>query len=372
MALGFREIVEANGVQTAGIQLYEIAVEKKKTLKEWGLRELHEAFCGDNVKNFLDNRLGYHPAFANVQEADVQSSAFSNIVGVLLTNEVIAAYDAVPKIGDQLVKIYKTKLKEERVAGFTPSDDPEDVNEDQEYPGAGLSDKYVTLPDPKKKGKVIYITEEAIFYDQTAQIIERAQMIGERIAETREKRIISGVCGGHQCYRPAGILTSLYGGTPQLVGSNALVDYTDLEKCELEGLGAMVDEHSNKISVRAKIILVPRALWRTALRILNTTQVTVLTGSNTIDSYAANPYKPGELVPLMSDFVSTYTSNSTSWFMGDPQKQFRWKEVYPIQTFRLMDNSLLKFQKDVEFAYKVRYKGDIFAIDNKYFCKNNA
>lgn len=368
MAEGFRHIVEANGVQVAGMQLFEIAREKKKKLSEWGIRELYEAFCGDQVRNFLDSKPGYHV----VQEADVQSSAFSNIIGVLITNEVIAAYGAVPTIGGQLVKNYPSKMKNETMAGFSPADDVEDVNEDQDYPEAGLTDKYVTLPDPKKKGKVIYLTEEVIFYDQTAQVVIRAQKIGERAAEVKEKRIISGVCGGHVCYSPSGTPTALYGGSPQLVGSNALADYTDLEKCETDGLGAMVDEKGNKIAVRAKIVLVPRALWRTLTRILNSTTVAVTTGSATIDTWSANPYRPGELIPLMSDFVSTYTSNTTSWFMGDPQKQFYWKEVYPIQTFRLADMSLLEFKKDVKFAFKVRYKGDIFAADNKYFCKNNA
>ena len=371
MALGFRQIVEANGAMVASRQLCEIATEEKIKLNDWSLRELHEAFCGDNVKSFLSQTPGYQYQ-SSVKEADVQSSAFSNLIGVLLTNEVIAAYDAVPKIGDSLVKVYKSKLKDERMAGFSAQDEPGDVNEDQEYPTDGLSDKYVTLPDPKKKGRVIYVTEEAIFYDQTAQLIERAQGIGAKIAEVREKRIISGVTGGHVCYSPLGVPTALYGGAPQLVAANALVDWTDLEKAELDGLGAMVDEKGAKITVRATMILVPRALYRTATRLLNATQVSHLTNTSTIDTYSVNPYRPGELVPVMSDFVSTYTSNNTSWFIGDPTKQFRWKEVYPIQTFRLMDNSILEFTKDVKFAYKVRYKGDIFAIDNKYFVKNNA
>lgn len=371
MAIGFRQIVEANGVDVAAQQLCEIAQEEKKRLGDWSLRELHEAFCGEQVKSFISSKPGFHSTW-NIQEADVQSSAFSNIIGVLLTNEVIAAYESVPKIGDSLVKVYKSKLKYERMAGFSAHSEPGDVNEDQEYPSDGFNDKYVTLPDPKKKGRIIYVTEEAIFYDQTAQLIERAQMVGERIAEVREKRIISGVCGGHQCYSPAGVSTDLYAGAPQLVGGNALVDWTDIEKAELDGLHAMVDEKGEKIRVMPKVVLVPRALYRTALRILNATQVTTLTGTGTIDTYAVNPYRPGELMPVTSDYVSTYTGNSTSWFIGDPQKQFRWKEVYPIQTFRLMANNILEFQRDVKFAYKVRYKGDIFAIDNKYMIKCNA
>jgi len=363
---GFRDLVKNHGAEKAERSIISVIKEEKTTLSKFSMRELYEAFSAKPL--YIEEKKGYQ--VKNISE-DVNTSAFSNILGVLLTNEVIAAYQAVKKIGDMLVKPYNSRLLNERMPGFTSLENIDnDINEGEPYPESGFTDKYIDIPDPKKKGRIIYITEEAIYYDQTAMIVEQAQRLGERIAETREKRIISGVCGGHACYFPLGVSTALYSGTPQLVGSNALVDWTDIEKAELDGLHAMEDETGEQIQVMPKIVLVPRALYRTALRILNATQITTLTGS-TIDTYSVNPYA-NELQALTSDYVSTYTSNSTSWFIGDPQKQFRWKEIWPIQTFRLAEPSLLQFQKDVSYAYKVRYKGEIFAIDNKYFVKNNA
>jgi hypothetical protein len=368
---GFRQIVESNGAQVAGQQLAEIAEKDQLSIEDWGLRELHEAFMPSDMDNFLSTKSG----FQHVTEAGsaVASTAFSNIIGVLLTNEIIKAYNSVPMIGDKLVQVYKSREKSERVPGFTAHNaDDDDVLENQEYPAYGFRDKWVGVPDPEKKGKIIYLSEDTIFFDRTGQVVMHAQYLGRRIAEAKEKRILSGVLGGHQCYAPNGILTNLYAGAPQLVGTNALVDWKNIEKAEIEGFDAMLDEEGEKIHVMPNVIIVPRALYRTAKMILRATSVKSVTGTGAVETLASSPIDPGELMPLTSPLVGTFAGAATTWFMGDPKAQFRWKEVYPIQTFRLATNNLLEFQRDVKYAFKVRHRGDIFAIDNKYMVKCTA
>lgn len=376
MALGLKRLVESCGLQVASRRICEVAKKEKWGITETkdgeiiSLREIFEAFCGD-MQSFLSQRGGFIE-HRHIQEADVKSSAFSNIIGVLLANEVIAGYEGTPRIGDQLVNIYKTNLQNERYAGFVAHDDVSEINEGESYPEVGMSDKYVTIPDRKKKGAKLLITEESILYDRTGQLQERARMLGERSAEEKEERILSGICGGHQCYFPSGVSTNLYAGTPQLVASNALVDWTDIEKAELDGLKAMVDEKSKKINVIGTILLVPSALYRTGKRIVNATEVWTNPSGSAISTVSANPITPGEFSVATSPHVSTYTGNSTSWFFGNPKKQFRWKEVYPLQVRPMPPNSYVEWDRDILFGYSVRQKGDIFAIDNKYFVKCNA
>ena len=85
---------------------------------------------------------------------------------------------------------------------------------------------------------------------------------------------------------------------------------------------------------------------------------------------SSNPLDKSQVVS--SRYVATYTSDSTTWFYGDFKKQFRYKEIWPLQTFQLPVNNLLKFQRDIKFSYKVREWGWIFAKDQKYVVKNTA
>lgn len=374
-----KRVVESEGVQVAENKLTKILKESKTKLSDIGisLKGLWESIVGrvDNTLNFFHQGQGFIDT-KPVQEADVKSSAFSNITGVLIANEVIAAYEQVPTIGDQLVQTpyYRTTQQGERYAGFSAHENVKDVDEGADYEELGLSDKYVTIAERKKRGGIILVTEEAIMRDQTGMLLERIRNLAERHAIAKEKDIIACVVGNKACYYPSGVVQALYAGAPYLVTTNALVDWTDVENCEVTGFSEMTDEKGEKIGwmpVRP-VMLVPRALYRTGKRIVNATEVKYGADSVTIQAIGANPLSGEQIQVLTSNYVSTYTSDTTSWFYGDPKKQFRFKEYWPLQVFQLQANNTYEFERDVKFAYKTRDWGFCFAVDQKYFLKNTA
>lgn len=372
-----KKLVESKGVMAVENLLIDLMREEKLSEEEkrsLTLKNLWESFvgeCGDTLQ-YVRNVSGFVRT-SHIQEADVRQSAFSNITGVLLANAVIEGYESVPRIGDKLVRIYPSNLKDERYPGFSASDTVETVGEGEEYPEAGLFDKYVTTGSALKKGKIISITEEAIYFDQTGALLDRARMLGERAALEREKTILKGVMGVENAYYPSGTATALYGAAPYLVTSNALSDWTNIEKAENDGLAAMTDEKGEAILVTANAILVPIALKATAKRILTAT--TVVHGdfddANSVKTYSAMPIKADYEI-VSSPLVHQLSGSSTSWWLGDFKRQFRWKEIWPIQTFRATQNDQDRFHRDVVEKYKVRYYGGIFAVDNKYVVKNTA
>ncbi len=374
-----KRLVESEGVQVAENKLTKILKESKTKLSDIGisLKGLWESIVGrvDNTLNFFHQGQGFIDT-KPVQEADVKSSAFSNITGVLIANEVIAAYEQVPTIGDQLVQTpyYRTTQQGERYAGFSAHENVKDVDEGADYEELGLSDKYVTIAERKKRGGIILVTEEAIMRDQTGMLLERIRNLAERHAIAKEKDIIACVVGHKACYYPSGVVQALYAGAPYLVTTNALVDWTDVENCEVTGFSEMTDEKGEKIGwmpVRP-VMLVPRALYRTGKRIVNATEVKYGADSVTIQAIGANPLSGEQIQVLTSNYVSTYTGDTTSWFYGDPKKQFRFKEYWPLQVFQLQANNTYEFERDVKFAYKTRDWGFCFAVDQKYFLKNTA
>lgn len=367
-----KKLVESEGPAQAAYRIIDVIKSEKLGISDVALRQLYEAMLGEEMqwKN-PDIRILNESGIAG----DVRVSAFSNIVGVLLGNEVIAAYESYPKIGDKLTAEYSTKLKDERLPGFTAiKDDVDEVKEGEEYPSVGFGDKYVGTGDAKKRGEIINVTEEAIYYDQTGMLQEFCREIGTRVAEKKEKTILRAVLGVDTCYYPNGTPTALYSGAPYLVASNALVDWTDLENAEVTGLSAMVDEAGVPIAATPlRQILVPIALKRTAQRILNA--IEILHGNYNeagTKTLSANPYAQEGIEVLTSSLMHGLVGNSTTWLCGDFKRQFRWKNVWPLQAVPAPPNNMLEFTNDIKFAYKVRYLGNIFAKDQRYVVKCTA
>ena len=340
-------------------------------------------------------------SYVELQEA-VDSTMFPSATGVLIASKVIEAYDAVPAIGDQLVTVMPSKLKSERIVGFTSLEGPQEVPEGMPYQESGLSEKYVTT-ETAKKGRILEITEEAIFFDQTGQILLRAQRLGEATREERELIILGGVvdvAGAtditvsgvkfRSVYRPSGTAAALYaaGNTNYLATATPLVDWTDIDEVFQYHAENMRDDRpvsAERLPVlwNPRIILTGRKLAGTTARILSATEqrsgdITSGTGSQLISGNPLNGIAPG-LKALSSPFLDYLAAlsgsaydDSDDWFFGDPQKQFVWQEIWPLQTLRSRQDDEAQFRRDVVARYKVRYFGGIAAIDTKQFLKINA
>lgn len=368
-----KQLMESEGAKAVQGKISKAFKEKKIKLDDISLKGLWESIIGDSSEtmSFLNKKEGFLNQ-KEVQEADIRSSALSNIIGVVLANEMIDSYSKLTKVGDSLTKPYNSSQKDERVAGFVAMPDGDEVDEGIDYPEYGTSSKYVTTGDKKKRGGIVHITEETILQDGTGQLVEFVQDIAENLAMRKEKNIVSGVCGAHNCYFPLGVETALYQAAPYLVASNELIDWTDVEKAENEGLDNMTDELGEKIAYISQnpVLLVSSANKFTARRIVNATEITTVTDTAKTQTKSSNPLDPVQVIS--SRYVETYNGNATSWLYGDFKKQFRYKIIWPLQVFQLPTNNLLKFQRDIKFSFKVREWGWIFAKDQKYVVKNNA
>jgi hypothetical protein len=238
------------------------------------------------------------------------------------------------------------------------------------------------------------VTEEAIFFDQTGQILLRAQRLGEMTAEEREQTILAGVvdvgasaAGYKDVYRPSGSATTLYSTANLNYQSTvtALQDWTDVDEVLQYAANNLKDDRAIvaerlPITFMPKVLLTARKRAATAARIIAATTVRVgntATAGGVQEESAAiiSQIAPG-LMPMTSpllDFFagisgSRYTQ-SDDWFLGDFQRQFIWQEIWPLQTLRSRQDDEAAFRRDIVARFKVRYYGGIAAIDNKYVIK---
>lgn len=331
-----------------------------------------------------------------MQEA-VDSTAFTSATSVLIASKVIEGYQQPNMIGMELVTNMPSRLKQERVVGFTSLEGPQEVPEGMAYNESSFAEKYVTT-DTAKKGRILAITEEAIFFDQTGQVLVRAAQLGEQTRLEQEEVILAGVIdvgtatanGYKSVYRPSGTAETLYaaGNNNYLSTATPLVDWTDVDEAMQYHAENVRDDRAASSERRPimffpRELLVARKLAGTAARILTATEqrsgdITTGTGQQVISGNPLRNITPGlrALSSPMLDYLAGLTGSnyddSDDWFLGDFKRQFFWQEIWPLQVLRARQDDDAAFRRDVVVQHKVRYFGGIFAAEERYVIKVNA
>ena len=102
----------------------------------------------------------------------------------------------------------------------------------------------------------------------------------------------------------------------------------------------------------------------------NTTTATVITAG------VARQLVPG-LRAVSSPFLDAAQGadqwdDASDWLIGDFKRQFIYKEIWPLQTFRAPAQNDEDFERDIVARFKVREYGDVQATDHRLVVKVNA
>ncbi len=314
----------------------------------------------------------------------VDVTQFTIITATLIEKRVMDAFNAFPKIGDQLVTPFNSKLELSRIPGADLKSNMRDVEPGMPYHhDADIEEKYVTI-EGKKRGDILDITEEAIMFDQTGLVMREASMFGERAAIDREKKIMYNVQDvtvnnvNYFSYRPSGTRVALYQGTVLVTHpysnliDHRLQHWTDLDHAKTQ-FTTMRDAQGEPIFVQPKILLVPLALETVAERLIRNALLpaarigTAVPGDSPME---ANPFADKYTV-LASPYVDIVSTSA--WYLGDFKKQFLEKVVYPIQVLTRRDTKNdYAWERDIVAQYKIRYYTEPGAVDYKYVVKSRG
>ncbi len=58
------------------------------------------------------------------------------------------------------------------------------------YPSLGFGEDYIETPSTSKRGFIVPVTREAIFFDRTNLVLSRAAEVGEVLGLNKEKRLL--------------------------------------------------------------------------------------------------------------------------------------------------------------------------------------
>lgn len=359
--------------------------------ERWSIRGLWEGIVGPceetlelaqgaNSGGFIEHRM-------REEAGGLASTAFPSAVGMLIATKVIEGYDAPGFVGDQLVTPMPSTLRGERMVGFTGVQGLKEVGEGDEYEDSTFGEKYVTTTETKR-GRLISVTEETVFFDQTGEILRRAGNIGRRAREERERRIIRGVAdvaSTERVYRPGGTAEQLYSGgnSNLLTTATPLSDWTDIQEAMTFHANNITDDRETDdegsgqpIAWMPTHLLTATELSGVSARIFSA----MITTSGNVEAPASAILEAlgvGNIKPVSSPYLDVAQGadqwdDASDWLLGDFPRQFIYKEIWPIQTFRAPPQADAQFRRDIIAQFKVREYGDINAVEERLVIKVNA
>ena len=360
------------------------------------LRSLYEHFVeeGENRLREMDHHHRAHGTGVMLQEAGgdaISTSAFSAIIGQISYSRVLDQFNQPGLIGRSLFPTTPADTQAvEMIPGIAPIGDvADDVGEGEPYPRVGLGPKYVTVPEKIKDGFIIEITEEAVREDKTGQLVRMMDSAAQSMALTDEKERINCAIGVDSTYsRNGDIRRATYSNAiagsghnfDNLLNSSTLLDFTDIER-NFQQFATFDDPDSGEpIFMSGTLtLLVPYELWFTALRAVNPTLVQRGDTQSATDfvvrsNNPLNMQKQYSVQVKHSQYVGRQSSadggETDTWWFGDFGKAFEYREIFPIQTFRMGKNSMLNWERDIIAGIKVRRKGVCAVIEPRYVIEN--
>lgn len=349
---------------------------------DFSFRELFEAFVDDGyeIVQSWSPRSGGSKSGVMLRESAVNTGAFASITGQILYAAVRDEFDSPSFIGNQLVTTIDTPFSGEKIPGIGGiGDAAENVPPGHPYPMATPVGDYVETPETVKRGLIVPVTKEDLFFDRTGLVLQRAAEVGRYLGINKEKRILDAVLGVVDLYRRNGVgPIPTYGDNSgshdwdNLSASTPLTDWTSIEKAALL-FDDMVDPNTGEpLLVMPDTLVVPTALWNTAMRIVSATEVRTGDGaSNSQQTISVNPVA-GQYRVLSNAYVKSRSGSSTTWFIGQPAKAFAYMQNWPITVVEAPANSELEFTHDIVFRAKASERGSVAVLEPRYMIKATA
>jgi len=383
-------LYEHQSTDTAEKQLRQELDNKDLRPQDFSFAELFiECFGWSDFQQCRKRELLANQVFeARLQETPgaVSTAAFQNISGQIVYSAIMDAFMMEEFQFSRLIPEVQTEFNGEKIAGITGiGDEDQIVDEGQPYPLVGVSEDYIETPVTRKRGKIVPITREAIFFDRTGILLERCSQVGMWLGLNKEKRAIDTVIDENTTagrYKWRGDIIATYGdnsGThswDNLSASNALVDWTDLDVAE-QNLNQITDPNTGEpVLVEPTHLIVTKSLEQTASRILQATTVNVVTpgyatSANPQETTRNNPYL-NKYSLLSTRLLASRLGTDTSWFLGNPSKAFRYMVNWPMQVKQAPTNNSDEFHRDIVSQWRSDERGAFSTWEPRLMNKSTA
>jgi hypothetical protein len=386
-AIKYRELkrmYETNGPEKTVQHLHEALSAGELRPEDFSIRELAEATLSPERVRQMDPRSGGVCLLEAGEAVDV--TAFSNITSQVVQAKILEAYRQEAFVLSRLVETIPTRLDGERIPGIGRiSDEVSEVRPGMPYPNLGFGEDYIDTPQTTKRGFIVPVTKEAVFFDRTHLILQRAAEVGEVLGLNKEKRLLDLLIGATNNYTWKGTAYNTYSaaGTGTAPDGNwinqttdELVDWTDVDAAE-QLFASILDPNTGEpVLVQATTVLVMPAYRHAAHRVFNAAEIKYASGST--ETVAANPLGNYTVVEsrlayrrLIANSISAANAKKY-WFIGDFRKAFAYMENWPITVTQSPAGGEAEFSQDIVVRFKASERGAAAVINPRYVVKSTG
>ena len=374
-----RRLVESKGPDAAMQDLVSGLRKGILPARDFSLQELAESFVlgpnGESVGAEWIRSLGPQKS-GGLLLAEAASgmdlSRFSNITGQIMYTRMMEAYGQAEFQAAALCDSYQTNFNGEKIPGITGINDSEDpqVAEGMPYGQTGFGEDYVETPATTKRGIILSVTKETIFFDRTNLVLQQAGSVGEVLARRKEKLLWDAMLGITNSYKWRGTSYNTYQtATPWInkqSGVNpASADWTMIDTAE-QLFAEMLDPNTSEpIVVNPTTIVCMPARANVFRRIINATNIESRTQSAAVVTHHANPIQSYAVIPsvwayrrLIANSVSASNAKDY-WLFGDFKKAFAWQYNWPLTVVQAPSNSEPEFTQDIVLRWKASERGSV-------------
>jgi hypothetical protein len=374
---------ELDGPRKTTEHLAEALRERHLRPEDFSLRDLAEGLVPDGHEwvRTLDPRNG---GGVNLLESSdgVDATAFLNITGQLIYSKILEAYTQEAFVVSKLVDTIPTRLDGEKIPGITRvADNIDEVHAGMPYPNLGFGEDYIETPSTTKRGFIVPVTREAIFFDRTHLVLSRAADVGEVLGLNKEKRLVDLVVGATINYKWLGTSHGTYQtGSPwnNVKTANELVDWTDIDAAE-QLFADILDPHTSEpILVEPNTVLVTPAYQHAARRVLSGSEIVYTASGAATATTAPNPlsnYRLRVSRLMYRRIVATGEAEADAkkwWFIGDFKKAFAYMENWPITVTQSPAGGEADFTSDIVVRFKASERGAAAVMNPRYIVKNTG
>lgn len=386
MTLKYRELkrrYDLDGADQTVTHLSEALREGHLRPEDFSIRDLAEALVPDGREwvRLLDPRSAGGVSVLESNDG-VDVTAFLNIAGQVIYSKIMEAYTQEAFVVSKLVDTIPTRLDGEKIPGISRvSDEIDEVGPGMPYPHLGFGEDYIETPSTTKRGFIVPVTKEAIFFDRTHLVLTRAAEVGEVLGLNKEKRLIDLVIGTTNNYKWKGTTYNTYqSSTPWIntLATNELVDWTNVDKAEQLFADILDPSTGEPVLVRGTTVLVMPAYRHAAHRVFSAAELTFTAAGSTTATVAANPltgYRVFDSRLAYRRIVAAGIAAATAkkyWFVGDFRRAFAYMENWPITVTQAPLGSEAEFNNDIVLRFKASERGAAAVINPRYVVKNTG
>jgi hypothetical protein len=371
---------ELDGPRQTIAHLTEALEQRHLRPEDFSIRDLAEGLVPDGHEwvRLLDPRSAGSVRILEAGDG-VDVTAFLNITSQVIYSKIMDAYTQEAFVVSRLVDTIPTRLDGEKIPGIAGlSGQDQVVHPGMPYPSVGFGEDYIETPSTTKRGFIVPVTKEAIFFDRTHLVLTRAAEVGELLGLNKEKRLIDLVIGATNNYKWLGTTYNTYqAATPwiNVKAGNELLDWQNVDVAE-QLFSDMLDPNTGEpVLLSANTVLVMPAYRHAAHRVFNALEVRFNPAGSSSTTLAANPLANYQVLDSRLAYRRVINAGTAAvdakkwWFLGDFKKAFAYMENWPITVTQSAAGSEADFNQDIVVRFKASERGAAAVLNPRFVVK---